>query len=233
MRRILAGFSGTAVLAALLLWSGCDGERFMGYRYEARSVAERTPVTGRITGHFSGALIEGARISLNGQVTVSDSVGVYRLDYWHSGDELLGANLPLVVTADPYLPAERTVQLVPGGNRFDVTLDFAAPTVRGITQVNDSLFRAEVADYQGVTEIASVRLIGYYYDGGLRKQFTAAYPMHNRGIIDTQAALFEGVLPLLGSDGTYLGIRVTDFYHVALADIHGYRDTLRFTFTYP
>ena len=92
------------LLFVLLLLINCDTDKFFGYNYDAESLIESTPVSGRITNIFTSVPVTSAKIKIGPYETLTDKDGDYLLVYPLGTDEERDKFIPIIVTAPNYFP---------------------------------------------------------------------------------------------------------------------------------
>jgi len=175
----------------LLLSSGCDSEKFFGYKYDAEILVQSAKLQGRVINMFTGEIVENARIEVNNQFTYSDERGNYQLVYILSDDEIRNKESTIEVSAENYHAFTISRLLNPEETIFlDFSLEYGAPIIEEIASPFLSLVQAIVFDYQGYGDIRSVTAHIDYVDSfnniyaefdiplnfhGIENQFRAHY----------------------------------------------------------
>jgi hypothetical protein len=156
------------LLLSLLTLINCDTDRFLGYNYEAESLVESAPISGRVTNIFTSAPVTSATIKIGSYETLTDINGGYLLVYSLGTDEERDRPIPVTVSAPNYFSKSLETIIYPQALELNFSLEYAAPiiesaviTPRDILTVNCD---ATVFDYQGVDDIDSVIAVFTYFD---------------------------------------------------------------------
>ena len=214
-------------MVTLFLTSGCDSDRFLGYNYEARKVAQSLKITGRISDSRTGAGVPRALINIGGQTASCDFAGNFSFNYLTTEDVGLGQTQPLVVSSEKYFSHVAELTLYPDANNLNIALEYAAPIVLASGHAGGEVW-ANVRDYQGVDNLSTVQVSAYYYNPGTRQTREFFFPMVRDQILDGETARYTGTLPESVEDQTW-GL-ITAFYFINPRDKDGFTDRFRYQF---
>ena len=191
------GKTGCYLTSALvfLLLIACDSARFTGFSYQAEELAKTAPVSGLITNVFTGAPVDSAEVSFDGQVAMTDEFGEFRSHYFLSVDDDANRLVPVTITAEKYFDLDTAVVIFPIANVLNARLTYAAPIVISASVNQSGTASAIVFDYQGAANIDSVFALGWYAPtNGSRINFYSEIQMTFVQQIDFNHAEYSGQL---------------------------------------
>ena len=156
------------LLFVFLLYINCDTDKFFGYNYDAESLIESAPISGRITNIFTSVPVASAKIKIGPYETLTDKDGDYLLVYPLGTDEERDKFIPIIVTAPNYFPDSLETIIYPQPLEINFSLEYGAPNIESssITQRDPVMVNcdATVFDYQGVDDIDTVTAVFTYFD---------------------------------------------------------------------
>ncbi|GAB4363239.1 MAG: hypothetical protein Kow0042_00880 [Calditrichia bacterium] len=148
----------------MIFFSGC--KEFTGYKYDADPLSEQARIQGTIINIFTGKPVEDALIQFGELKTLTDENGQYFLVYPLGPDESRDKPVPITITARNYESYRDSLILYPQTMEYHAQLVYAAPIIEqtAMVPVTSGLFVCEavVRDYQGITDIDSVKATIWY-----------------------------------------------------------------------
>jgi hypothetical protein len=148
--------NGMVISWALLFFCGCDSDKFFSYNYSAEQFVELSTVTGTVTNLFTGDPVREATVTIGAQSTLTNSDGVYRLDYALTADDELGREVPISISAENYHSFSTSRQFFPQPVELNFRLKYGAPIIEAISFFDLTYCQAMVFDYQGAEDIDTV-----------------------------------------------------------------------------
>ncbi len=193
MSKVLIPF---LLLNLIGLFIGCDSDRYLSYNFTVDSPAKVTKISGVIKHLYTGEGVKNAQITFDTQFVESANNGEFLLNFILSGDEQFDKTYPVRITAEGYYPLDTTIVIYPNENVASYVLDYGAPVVLSAELTAQNLAFATVRDYQGISTIDTVTVLGYFIDTvpGSNRTVWLEYPMVRTQILDERTAIYEGFI---------------------------------------
>jgi len=191
----------------VLIWTiltGCDLDKFTGYKYDSEPLPTSAKIYGTITNKFTGNALYRAQIRIENQAAFTDENGEYIFYYHWSEDNLRDKPLPVRIGADKFHAQDTTVIVYPQ-TRLDVRLEYGAPIIKRSALVGE-ICQVIVFDYQGAEDITTV----------------TAYFLYRRPGERPPSLKIEKSLTQIKTDSVYYGYYQT----LVEANIEGYGDLI-------
>jgi len=152
----------------ILILYGCDFDKYLGYDNKAQELLNTAAVSGSITNFYTDDPVSNALVKVGQQETLTNSNGLYSLNYVLTDDEERNKPVHIHISAHNYYPDSITTLIEPLDNMYNFQLRYAAPMIKDIVRQQYRFFdicQAIVSDYQGWQDIDSVYALFYPLSG--------------------------------------------------------------------
>jgi len=201
----------------LFYLTGCDVDRYTGYRFDTTDLAQTTEISGTVRNYYSEEIVFNAKLRFGTQETLTDAKGHFTLQYLLSVDEQRNKPTDVEIFKTDFYDYHTQITLLPNRNILDFDLKYAAPIVRKTALVpiqNDKLAcQAEVQDFQGLATLASVEMIAFYGNTSGTAD-SILYKLNFKQLLDFKSGYYQIIIPA--------SQKLLPYYYLKARDREGY-----------
>jgi hypothetical protein len=214
------------VLFGMIILSGCDIDRYIGYRTKGQPLIEYATIHGVLINKFTDDPVYGAHIVFGGLETYSGSNGDYQFIFPLTDNENRSKPVDVNIMVENYFPYHAQREVYPDLNEFNFTLTYAAPIIYDAARVADNkqfpfyYVQAVIRDYQGLGNIRKVTGIFPYagkYEG--KTEYRQQLTLLEADPLSSNTGHYQCQIPF---EAPYKNI-----FYIEVVDWDGYSDKIQ------